>query len=79
MVCGIGGAIILAALGVLAYRIWGRKHDDDEDDLYDPNAENTLGNDEKTRNAALSSDANPFKRTLDQYHNPGPVNTASNF
>jgi len=75
-VVGIGGAIVLGAVGVVAYRIWGRKHDDDEDDLYDPNA-NNVSLHEKTSDAPNAN--NPFKSTLDQYHNPGPVNTASNF
>jgi len=75
VVVGIGGAILVGGLAVVAYRIWGRKkHAEDEDDLYDPN-DNSL-NKEKTSNVSGQS---PFKSTLDQYHTPGPVNTASNF
>jgi hypothetical protein len=73
VVVGVGGAILIGALAVVAWRIWGKKrHNADEDDLYDPNS--TF----KDKSSSGSS-ANPFKSTLDQYHNPAPVNTASNF
>jgi hypothetical protein len=72
VVGGIGGAILLGGIAVAIWRVYGKKkHNGDEDDLYDPNA-----NHEKT---STSTDNSPFKNTLDQYHNPGPVNTASNF
>ena len=69
---GIGGAALLGALAVVAWRVWGRKKHIDEDE-YDPNkdilADKTSSVDGQT----------PFRSTLDQYHHPGPVNTASNF
>lgn len=71
---GIGGAILVGALAVVAWRIWGRgKKGDDEDEIYDPNATST-----EAKTSSISGQS-PFKTTLDQYHNPGPVNTASNF
>jgi hypothetical protein len=72
VVGGIGGAILLGGIAIAVWRVYGKKkRNGDEDDLYDPNA-----NHEKT---STSTDNSPFKNTLDQYHNPGPVNTASNF
>jgi len=77
-VVGIGGAILVGGLAVVAYRIWGRKREDvDDDDLM----AQPPGSSDKEQASSFggSSTLNPFKKTLDQYHNPGPVNTASNF
>lgn len=73
VVGGVGGALLIGALAYTAWRIWGKKKNLHDDDLYDPNA-----NAEKM---SLSTDNNSsaFHSTLDQYHRPGPVNTASNF
>jgi uncharacterized membrane protein YebE (DUF533 family) len=73
VVGGVGGALLLAGLAYTAWRIWGKKKNLHDDDLYDPN----LNQDKLS--ATTGSDSTPFQRTLDQYHNPGPVNTASNF
>jgi len=77
VVVGIGGAILLAGLAIVAFRIWGRRrHDVDEDDLMtDP----ASAKEKSSGSVGGSTPLNPFKKTLDQYHNPGPVNTASNF
>jgi uncharacterized membrane protein YebE (DUF533 family) len=70
VVVGVGGVILVGALGFVAWRIWGKKkHNEDENDVYDPNE-----NKERP-----STGETPFRSTLDQYHNPGPVNTSSNF
>jgi len=71
-VVGIGGAIVLGALAAVAWRLWGRKKPV-EDDFYDPNDTS------KEARGSGSTEQNPFKTTLDQYHNPVPVNTAHNF
>jgi len=72
VVVGVGGAILIGALAVVAWRIWGKKKShEDEDDIYDPN--------ENKERSSGSADQTPFRSTLDQYHNPGPVNTSSNF
>lgn len=71
MVVGVGGAILIGALAFVAWRIWGKKKNDDDDDYYDPNE-----NKEITGGSTADT---PFRSTLDQYHNPGPVNTSSNF
>jgi uncharacterized membrane protein YebE (DUF533 family) len=73
VVGGVGGALLLAGLAYTAWRIWGKKKNLHDDDLYDPNV-----NQDKL-SATAGSDNTPFRSTLDQYHQPGPVNTASNF
>jgi len=75
VVVGIGGAILVGALAVVAWRIWGRnKKGEDEDDIYG----NPPGSSDEAKTSSISGQS-PFKTTLDQYHNPAPVNTASNF
>lgn len=77
VVVGIGGAILLAGLAVVAWRIWGRKKNADEgDDLMDYSRPDTGA--EKTSMGGSSS--NPFQSTLENYHNPAKqVNASSNF
>lgn len=75
-VVGVGGAILVGALAVVAWRVWGRKKPvlEDDDDLM-ANHPGSSGN-EKASTTAES----PFRSTLDQYHSPtAPVNAASNF
>ncbi len=75
VVGGIGGALLIGALAFTAWRIWGKKKNVHDEDLYDPNA-----NTEKLSTSTDFQNQNqPFRSTLDQYHQPGPVNTASNF
>jgi len=71
VVGGIGGAILLGGIAFAVWRVYGRKKPVDDTDMYDPNAHND-------KVGAPTGDS-PFKNTLDQYHTPGPVNTASNF
>jgi len=75
VVVGVGGAIILGALAVVYWRVRGRKRRsaDEDDDLM--NSEPGASGHEKTSSVGNT----PFRSTLDQYHNPGNVNTASNF
>lgn len=75
VVVGIGGAIILAGLGFVAWRIWGRKRNQDENDgLMDP----YVG--EKPQEVGSSMNGRtPFQSTLESYHAPTHVNQASNF
>ena len=69
---GVGSAILLGGLVVVAWRIWGRRRklNVDGDDLMDSHP-GSSGR-EKT-----SSVSDPFRSHLDQTH--APVNTASNF
>ncbi|KAK1758502.1 hypothetical protein QBC47DRAFT_143498 [Echria macrotheca] len=76
VVVGVGGAIILGALAVVAWRIWGRKkqaEDNDELMTYPSSAG------EKPDTSNSMSGRTPFQSTLESYHAPTQVNTASNF
>lgn len=77
VVVGVGGAIILGAVGVVFWRLRRRRraqHDEDADLM----SGTAVGS--GTREMAPSpASGTPFRSTLDQYHNPGPVNPASNF
>ena len=73
VVGGVGGAILLGALAIVAWRVWGRKRNyrtDDNDDVVDT-APSSSGKEKR------SSAADPFRANLDQTH--APLNTASNF
>jgi len=72
VVGGLGGALVIGALAYTAWRIWGKKKNLHDDDLYDPNAQ-------QEKLSTSTDNQTPFQSTLNQYHNPGPVNTASNF
>jgi hypothetical protein len=81
VVVGVGGAILLGGLAVVAWRVWGRKKneygDEDEDMMSAGTAVGSSGRDKAS--SPSNAGSSPFKSTLDQYHNPGPVNAASNF
>ncbi|KAI5464582.1 hypothetical protein BGZ63DRAFT_421591 [Mariannaea sp. PMI_226] len=93
VVVGIGGFIVLGVLGLVAWRIWGRKKINDEaDGLMDFNINNNstsyhsgYGPVEKGEPASLGHEGpaprrtSPFQNTLDNYHQPTPVNASSNF
>ena len=91
LVGGVGGASLLGGLAIVFWRGWGntRRSRNADNDFVDPQAgaektSSISGNSpfvsqpcsimhEKTSHQLLQ------RSTLDQYHNPGPVNTASNF
>lgn len=91
VVVGIGGFIILGALGLVAWRIWGRKKQAEEaDGLMDFNDtpstayHSGYGPVEKSEPGSAGRDsgprATPFQSTLENYHQPtAPVNASSNF
>lgn len=63
----------------MAYRIWGRKKDNDDDDGLMGFRQGSSGH-EKTGSQSQNSTANPFQSTLENYHNPAKqVNASSNF
>jgi len=77
VVVGVGGFAVLAGLGYVAWRIWGRKKDDpyESDELMGTSEIKTA-----PPGSAGASTASPFQTTLDQYHAPGrTVNASSNF
>lgn len=79
---GVGGALIIGVLGVVIWRIrskkGGRNDPDEAADLMSGTAVGT-GNGEKAPSPGAPNNGTPFRSTLDQYHNPGNVNAASNF
>ncbi|CAL3972179.1 unnamed protein product, partial [Diplocarpon coronariae] len=80
VVVGIGGAIILAGLAIVAFRIWGRKKKNDESDGLMEFGDHPRH--EKTGGGPVPGGTNPFQSTLENYHNParnGNVNASSNF
>ncbi|KAK2059208.1 hypothetical protein LY76DRAFT_31893 [Colletotrichum caudatum] len=79
VVVGVGGAIVLGALGFVAFRIWGKKkHAEENDGLMEYN--NQYGNEPKTEvGSAQGAGRTPFQSTLESYHAPNQVNASSNF
>jgi len=78
VVGGIGGALLLGGIAIVAWRIWGRKKrvTEDDDDLTFSTG-SALGGD---KSSPPSSANTPFKSNLEQYHNPGGrPNAAANF
>jgi len=73
VVGGVGGALLLAGLAYTAWRVWGKKKNLHDDDLYDPNVH------QEKMSTSTDTASTPFRTNLEQYHQPGPVNTASNF
>lgn len=76
VVGGVGGAILLGGLAIVAWRIWGRKkHITEDDDDLMAGTGSALGSDKAT-----GSTGTPFQSNLDQYHTPGGrPNAAANF
>jgi len=81
VVVGVGGAIIFAGLGIMAYRIWGRKKNDEDDDgLMGFRAGPEMSGSAGTGGVAGAQTANPFQSTLENYHNPAKnVGASTNF
>jgi hypothetical protein len=79
VVVGVGGVIVLAGLFVVAWRIWGRKKNEDESDGLMGFRSGSAGH-EKSSSVSGNGPANPFQSTLENYHNPARnVNASSNF
>jgi len=77
VVVGVGGAIVLGALGFVAWRIWGRKKQAEEQDnlmSYGDKAD-----DGSSPGGTVGHARNPFQSTLETYHAPTQVNASSNF
>lgn len=88
VVVGIGGAIVLGAIALVARRIWGRRKRAEENDAlmdYDPNRGFSSSPAEKnteppsTAGGSVAPSRSPFQQTLDNYHQPTQVNASSNF
>jgi len=78
VVVGIGGAVVLGGLLIVAWRIWGRgKRTDDDDGLM--GFRSSAANDSHEKSGSASG-TTPFQSTLENYHNPAKqVNASSNF
>jgi hypothetical protein len=70
----------LAGLAIVAYRIWGRKKDNDDDDGLMGFRQESAAHEKSGSQNGASSTASPFQSTLENYHNPArQVNASSNF
>jgi hypothetical protein len=78
VVVGVGGAIVLGVLGIVIWRIQKKRNEAYGDEDTDLMGGTAVGSGPREK-ASSPSGGTPFKSTLDQYHNPGPVNAASNF
>ena len=82
VVVGVGGAFVLGALGLVAWRIWGRrKHAEESDGLmaYNGGYSGIEKNGPGSSNGPTGGARTPFQSTLDHYHEPGSVTASSNF
>lgn len=86
VVGGIGGAIVLGALAVVAWRLWGRKGagKEEDDDLmsshYDSNSEKPMSSGTISHSGMTNSGYSGGE--VDRYNAPHlnvPTNAASNF
>ncbi|KAF3073056.1 hypothetical protein CFAM422_004584 [Trichoderma lentiforme] len=77
VVVGVGGAIILGTLILVAFRVWGRKkHAEEADGLMAYNAD-IVAAEKSPRGSSSGGQRNPFQSTLENYHQP--VNASANF
>ena len=79
VVVGVGGFIILLVVGLVIWRIWGKKKQANEDDGLMDYGTAYSGPTEKSEATGSTSGRTPFQSTLESYHAPTQVNTASNF
>ncbi|KAL6878103.1 hypothetical protein HDV57DRAFT_499968 [Trichoderma longibrachiatum] len=79
VVVGVGGAAILGALILVAFRVWGRKkHAEEADGLMAYNSDLVAGAEKSPRGSSSGAgQRNPFQSTLENYHQP--VNASANF
>lgn len=80
VVVGIGGAIILAGIAFLVFRLYRKKAPEQDDGLMDYNSGHSPAEKSDVASGAGSQNGrSPFQSTLESYHAPTQVNTASNF
>lgn len=79
MVVGVGGAIVLGVLAVVIWRIQKKRNEQYKDEDDDLMGGTVVGSGPREKAPSPAQGGTPFKTTLDQYHNTGPVNAASNF
>ncbi|KAI0897602.1 hypothetical protein F4806DRAFT_407599 [Annulohypoxylon nitens] len=78
---GVGGAIVLAAAGVLFWRLRSkrRSHEENEELVSYGDGFGGPGTAEKTEPSGSTATRSPFQSTLESYHAPTQTNAASNF
>ena len=87
VVGGVGGAILLGGLAIVFWRVWGKNRRSHSNELVDSQPEKSSSVSGQSPFVSqlfstilvMESHWRIQRSTLDQYHNPGPVNTASNF
>ncbi|KAI1391965.1 uncharacterized protein F4822DRAFT_425182 [Hypoxylon trugodes] len=78
---GVGGAIVLAAAGVLFWRLRSKKRSQEENEELVSYGDGFggPGTAEKTEPSGAAANRSPFQSTLESYHAPSSTNAASNF
>ena len=79
---GVGGAIVLAGIVFLALRLHRKKQPEEHDGLMEYNSGFVAADKSdvaSSTTAQSSTNRTPFQSTLESYHAPQQVNTASNF
>lgn len=77
---GIGGAALLTGLAIVAWRIWGRKKNDVDDDDFNVGTGYDPLNGEKDAAGRPVGAGSQFQSTLEQHHAPPRnVNASANF
>jgi len=79
---GVGGAIVLAASGILFWRLRNKRRNQDENEeliSYGPGFGGPGTAEKSEASGPTSSARSPFQSTLETYHAPTQTNAASNF
>ncbi|KAH8662159.1 hypothetical protein BX600DRAFT_513026 [Xylariales sp. PMI_506] len=77
---GVGGAIILAVVGVLFWRLRRNRQQDDHDEInYGAGTSQFNSGPEKSEASASLTGRSPFQSTLESYHAPTQSNAGTNF
>jgi hypothetical protein len=80
VVVGVGGAIVLAGVAFLAFRLYRKRQPEEDTGLMDYNSGYTAAEKSDVASSAPSqAGRTPFQSTLESYHAPAQVNPASNF
>lgn len=79
VVVGLGGAIVLAGVAFLVFRLYRKRQPEEADGLIDYNSGYTAAEKSDVASSTSQTGRSPFQSTLESYHAPTQVNTASNF
>lgn len=70
---------MIGVIGLVFWRLRSKKNRGDSDEAADLMSGIPVGAGAREKAPSPGAGGTPFRSTLDQYHNPGPVNAASNF